>query len=79
MAPKKATPRTVYRKTKSPKRTLTKSGYISQTLRITAEENDLVHKAAAIVGLSINGWACETLRKAALAIIAKEEKKNGTP
>jgi uncharacterized protein (DUF1778 family) len=51
-----------------------KAGYVSQSLRLTADENKLIRKASGLEGSSINHWAVLALVKAAKARIAKEPK-----
>jgi hypothetical protein len=47
-----------------------RSGYISQSVRLTVDENKLVRQAADLEGFSINLWATRTLVAAAKKQIA---------
>jgi uncharacterized protein (DUF1778 family) len=58
------------------KRSKKKTGYVSQSLRPTIEENRLIQKAADLEGLSINFWSVRTLVAAAKKQIAAAAKIN---
>jgi hypothetical protein len=47
-----------------------RSGYISQSVRLTVAENKLMREAAELEGFSINFWATRTLVAAAKKQIA---------
>jgi hypothetical protein len=47
------------------RQTTKKTGYITTSLRLLAEENAKLRKHAKKVGMSFNGWACNTLLKEA--------------
>jgi uncharacterized protein (DUF1778 family) len=50
-----------------------RSGYISQSLRLTSDENKLLRQAAGLEGFSINFWSVRTLVAAAKKQIAAAE------
>jgi uncharacterized protein (DUF1778 family) len=54
-----------------------RTGYISTSVRLTPDENRDLRKAAGYVKTSFNGWAVETLRRAAKTIIRKHEQEKG--
>lgn len=56
------------------KRSKKKTGYVSQSLRPTIEENKLIQKAAQLEGLSINFWSVRVLVAAAKKQITAAEK-----
>jgi uncharacterized protein (DUF1778 family) len=47
-----------------------RSGYVSQTVRLTVEQNKLVREAADLEGMSISFWSSRTLVAAAKKQIA---------
>jgi uncharacterized protein (DUF1778 family) len=53
-----------------------RTGYVSQSIRLTVEENKLVRRAADLDGMSINFWATRNLVAAAKKQIAAAEKIN---
>jgi len=52
-----------------------RSGYVSQSVRLTVAENKLVREAADLDGASINFWATRALVTAAKAQLAKAAKE----
>jgi uncharacterized protein (DUF1778 family) len=55
------------------RQTTKKTGYITTSLRLLAEENRELRAAAAVEGLSFNGWAVNTLLKQAKNIQKRSE------
>jgi predicted HicB family RNase H-like nuclease len=55
-----------------------RTGYISTSVRLSVEDNRDLRKAAGLVKVSFNGWAVETLRRAAKNIIRKHEQEKGS-
>jgi uncharacterized protein (DUF1778 family) len=53
-----------------------RSGYISQSVRLTVAENKLLREAAELEGMSINFWATRALVAAAKKAIAAAETVN---
>jgi uncharacterized protein (DUF1778 family) len=53
-----------------------KTGYVSQSIRLTVAENLLVREAAALDGMSINFWASRALLVAANNRINKQKQLN---
>jgi uncharacterized protein (DUF1778 family) len=51
-----------------------RSGYVSQTVRISVEQNRLIREAADLEGMSISFWASRTLVAAAKKQIATAAK-----
>jgi uncharacterized protein (DUF1778 family) len=56
------------------KPTTKKTGPVSTSIYLQAEDNKLFRGAAALEGISFNGWAIDTLRRAAKAVHRKHGK-----
>jgi uncharacterized protein (DUF1778 family) len=54
-----------------------KTGYVVQSLRLSVEDNLLIHEASDIAKFSFNGWAVTKLVEEAKRVIAKAAKKAG--
>jgi uncharacterized protein (DUF1778 family) len=51
-----------------------KTGVIVQSLRLLVSDNNLLHQAAKVEGISFNGWATITLKREAGKILQREAK-----
>ena len=52
-----------------------KTGPVSTSIYLQAEDNKLFRGAAALLNVSFNGWAIHTLRRAAKAVQRKHERE----
>lgn len=55
-----------------------RTGPVSTSLYLQAEDNKLLRKAVSILGVSFNGWAIDTLRRKAKVIVRRHEKQQPT-
>jgi hypothetical protein len=56
------------------RRSKRKTGVIVQSIRLLAAENNELHKAAKVEGISFNGWATLTLKREAGKVLQREAK-----
>jgi uncharacterized protein (DUF1778 family) len=54
-----------------------KTGIVSQAVRVTVDDNNLIREAATLEGVSINFWMKRVLLSAARKRIAAEERADG--
>lgn len=60
------------------RRSKRRTGVIVQSIRLLAVDNNKLHDAAKVMGISFNGWATQTLKREASKVLAKAAKKKVT-